>query len=951
MAIVVACAPASISQAVAQNSSLSYHAETGKVRFISSAAVSPVHAVEGMQNRLPGSAEAGDLLRRYAPLFGIDNPDRDLQASKTSRLADRRSIARYRQRHRGLPVIAGELVVNRDAAGRMLSMNGEISPNLEVDTVPKLSASDAHDIAIRAVAKWHSVDTSLLRARLPVLSVYDPRLLTPGDRPVRLVWHTEVEHRDKGPVSEFVLIDANRGVISLHFNQIHSARSRETYTAGGTDPRPDPGTLVCNESEPNCTSGGNPDADAAHIFAGNTYDFFQSRHGRDGIDDAGMTIVSTVDWDDGISCPNAFWDGSQMTYCDGFPLADDVVAHELTHGVTENSSDLLYYYQSGAINESLSDMWGEFVDLTNGGGTDSPAVRWLVGEDLPGSGAIRDMQDPGEFGDPDRMGSPEYFTGSGDNGGVHINSGINNKAASLMVDGGSFNGFTVDALGVDKTSTVYYEAQTNLLTSGSDYADLFDAINQACQNVIGSVGITDDDCIQVRNALLAVEMDDGNLPLLHPEAEVCPAGTIRSARLFYDDMENGTGSWTFGTLTGDNSWINANVRFATSGTNVLFDTPSSVLADHVVAIKNDIVLPTGSQAYMHFRHAYSFEISLIGAVAYDGGFFEYSTDGGANWNDAGPLIDDGSSYNGAITDFGSPPNPNHGQAAFVGESLGFVSTRVSLASLVGQSVRFRWRSSYDPAFATDGWLVDDVQFYTCNTGDNQTPIADANVDQFKNATKPVNLDGTGSSDPDGDTLTFGWSQSLGPTVALDNPTSATPGFTAPAVSAQLRFTLTVDDNAGATHSDTVDVTIDGPPQANAGPDQKVTVGAQINLSGADSSDVETESLIYTWTQTLGPTVVLNGASSSTPSFTAPGSATLLAFSLAVTDSQGQTGLATVIVTVESAGDDIVESDDDGGSSSLNAVALFVLALFALMARSIPEGTRQPGRAPRDDKVK
>src|SRR5678809_204665 len=95
-------------------------------------------------------------------------------------------------------------------------------------------------------------------------------------------------------------------------------------------------------------------------------------------------------------------------------------------GVTQYTSNLFYYYQSGAINESLSDVFGEFIDQTNGHGNDAPSVKWLLGEDVAGLGAIRDMKNPSSFGQPDRMTSPYYYTGSGDSGGVHTNSGVNN---------------------------------------------------------------------------------------------------------------------------------------------------------------------------------------------------------------------------------------------------------------------------------------------------------------------------------------------------------------------------------------------------------------------------------------------------------------------------------------------------------------------------------------------
>src|SRR5688500_11242490 len=160
-----------------------------------------------------------------------------------------------------------------------------------------------------------------------------------------------------------------------------------------------------------------------------------------------MIVISSVHY--GSSYDNANWNGEQMIYGDayGFPLADDVVAHELTHGVTEHESNLFYYYQSGAINESFSDLWGEFYDQTNGQGKDASGVRWLMGEDVSGLGALRNMRNPPAFGDPATMSSPNYYEGEDHSGGVHSHSGVNNKAVYLMVDGGSFHGRTITALG------------------------------------------------------------------------------------------------------------------------------------------------------------------------------------------------------------------------------------------------------------------------------------------------------------------------------------------------------------------------------------------------------------------------------------------------------------------------------------------------------------------------
>lgn len=476
-----------------------------------------------------------------------------------------------------------------------------------------------------------------------------------------------------------------------------------------------PGTVVCSENQSGCTAGIDPHVDAAQQYAVDTYVFYESYHNRDSLNDLGMMIISSVHYDSGYA--NAYWDGEQVVYGDayGYPLADDVVAHELTHGVTDYSSNLFYYYQSGAINESFSDLWGEFVDQTNGAGDDSPTVKWLIGEDVSGLGALRDMENPPAYGDPDKMTSPNYFTGSadvgyfGDNGGVHTNSGVNNKAVYLMTDGGSFNGQTVTSLGIDKVAAVYYEVQTSLLTSGADYGDLYNALYQGCLNLVGGPeGITAGNCDEVRDAADAVEMNLQPVPGYNPEAEIC-AGGIEPYDLFFDDLEAGAGNWIFEALTGTSSWDLA-TGYATSGTRLLWGDDYATLSDSVSAMNADVVLPSGSQLYLHFNHAFGFE-----DPDYDGAFLEYSTDGGGAWVDAGPLFDSGLDYTGNIIDPGPVPgaNPNRGHVAFISDSHGYVSSRYDLSSLAGEDVRFRWRVSTDGSYYDWGWYIDDVRIYAC----------------------------------------------------------------------------------------------------------------------------------------------------------------------------------------------------------------------------------------------
>jgi hypothetical protein len=301
-----------------------------------------------------------------------------------------------------------------------------------------------------------------------------------------------------------------------------------------------------------------------------------------------------------------------------------VVGHELTHGVTEYESHLFYYYQSGAINESFSDIWGEWIDLTNARGNDTATVRWLVGEDLP-IGAIRNMKNPGAFGDPDRMRSANYWTSADDGGGVHSNSGVGNKAAFLITDGGTFNGKTVAALGIDKAAKIYYQAQTNLLVSGSDYADLHNALRQACANLVGTAGITTTNCQQVKNAVDATEM---HLQPTSTEAQAIDAplcGTGQVARdVWFDNLENPAASrWVRQNISGANqfyypqnthSYAGYDATYGTSGVYNIWGDDVDFTTNSALAMKANVAIP--ANAFLHFRHAYGFESFFS---YYDGG--------------------------------------------------------------------------------------------------------------------------------------------------------------------------------------------------------------------------------------------------------------------------------------------------------------------------------------------
>ncbi len=686
---------------VANGHRVSIHSETGKVRFIGADSGRAVDLPSGVTVPLTALGAAWGYAHEYGELFGLGNPTQELSVARSKVVGKDREMVRFQQTYSGVPVIAGEIIVNLGMGRKMLSMSGEISPELSLATSPSITRREAEKIAIGSVAKNHMVDSSTLKAERAKLAVYDPRLLKPSVRLAHLVWETEVISSASLAIREYVLVDAQTGAVSLSFSRIHNAKDRRTYTAGWTDTLP--GTLVCTEADPFCAAG-DFDAATAHVYAGDTYDFYLAHHGRDAVDNLGSPIISTVHWYHPDVCPNAFWTPTQMqmVYCDGFSNADDIVGHELTHGVTSNESNLFYYYQSGAINESFSDIWGEFVDLGNMAGNDLSTVRWLIGEDLA-MGAGRDMSDPTVFSHPDRMGSVYYHLLASDQGGVHINNGINNKAAYLLTDGDTFNGYTVLGLGIPKVADLYYEVQTSLLTTGSDYGDLNDALYQACQNLIGS-GFLAADCTQVQLATLAVEMDQEPLFGFNPDAALCPAGQVVNNVAFSDNFElDPNPNWGVSQLVGTNSWSLIDA-YATSGLLSVYAPDIETTSDTAVYMHTGVTVPTGG--FLHFHHAFDFE-----APNWDGGVAEYSTNG-ITWSDLGPLYLEGQNYNNLIaTGWG---NPLAGRWGFTASSHGFVSSRYDLSSLAGQTLQVRFRIGTDSSTAGPiGWVVDDVQIHSC----------------------------------------------------------------------------------------------------------------------------------------------------------------------------------------------------------------------------------------------
>jgi len=243
-----------------------------------------------------------------------------------------------------------------------------------------------------------------------------------------------------------------------------------------------PGNIVRQEGSP---LSDDVAVNEAYDGAGNTYDLFFEQFGRSSIDGKGMHLISTVHYQKGYD--NAFWNGEQMVYGDGdedlpederlfnrFTIAPDIIAHELTHGVTQYEANLAYWEQAGALNESFSDVFGSLVKqkMLNQKAKDAD---WLIGEGLftrhVNGKAIRSMKAPGTAyndpllgKDPQPAHMKDYVNTTSDSGGVHINSGIPNRAFYLAA-------VAIGGYAWGKAGMIWYVALRDKLRERSTFRD------------------------------------------------------------------------------------------------------------------------------------------------------------------------------------------------------------------------------------------------------------------------------------------------------------------------------------------------------------------------------------------------------------------------------------------------------------------------------------------------
>ena len=461
---------------------------------------------------------------------------------------------RYQQFYQGIPIEGAEYLIH-SIGNKSISGNGNILLGITKDVSPAISAQSAISKAINYVnatkymweipaneqfIKMAKKDASASYYPKATLVLIDKKF---GKNAANYVLAYKVDVYAASPVSyRNIYVNATTGEIYHTINLLRDTDVPGTATTKYSGVQPittdstAPGAYRLREADrcgietynmlagtdygvavdftdtdnnwQNVNAQQDEVATDAHFGAEKTYDYYLEKFGRQSYDNLNSPLYSYVHYDVGYA--NAYWDGQRMTYGDGDgttngPLTSlDVCGHEITHGVTEHSCNLVYQDEPGGLNEAFSDIFGAAIEFYA-----SPATGdWYVGEDfdLTGGHGFRNMSNPAEFQQPDTYLGTYWYVGVMDNGGVHTNSGVANFWFYLLSDGGSGTNdigsvYTIAGIGIDKASQIAYRALTNYMTSTSNYVDTRVATLQAA---IDFYGACSNEAIQTANAWFAV---------------------------------------------------------------------------------------------------------------------------------------------------------------------------------------------------------------------------------------------------------------------------------------------------------------------------------------------------------------------------------------------------------------------------------------------------------------
>ena len=431
---------------------------------------------------------------------------------------------RMEQRYKGIAVIGAQLVFHVNSSGMIYYVSGKNAPGLDISVKPALSEESALQIGLDDQADVSNKEVT----RDPALVIIN----------TRLAYHFVISSKlDSDPAQVHYFVGAQTGDIihkydNIQYTPLSSVSSHVTVDGNrlsGEDGsnvsmegwKQDGGNYFLFNTGTGSTAGKwgiydtdafaweqNPtsswgSSDPASISAGknieDTQEYVTDVLGRDSFDDGGAFARLNVH--EGFNYVNAYWDGSDFHFGDGDgvtadPLTTlDIVAHEYGHAITDYTSDLIYSYESGALNESFSDILGGAVEFhvqfdgTSSYPSSNPGESdFLMGEDCwLSKEALRDMRNPHRYQDPSCYKGTHWYTGSGDNGGVHTNSGVQNFVYYLLAEGGTGNNdgneYNITGLGREAAAEIAMRANTVYLVPSSQYADSRDAWIQAADDL------------------------------------------------------------------------------------------------------------------------------------------------------------------------------------------------------------------------------------------------------------------------------------------------------------------------------------------------------------------------------------------------------------------------------------------------------------------------------------
>jgi thermolysin len=470
----------------------------------------------------------------------IRSRELELRLEREDTLIPGRRHTRYLQTVNGVPIYGADIARQTDEKGLTASIFGDLYEGVKVATTPALGSDRVRELITARTGVVLGADREPRLMILPreggaFTLVYTARVATPEDITLyfidaetgAIVDQRSDAKRQASSVGIGIGVLGERKKVSSSSQggtYVGSDRLRppmiETYDMRGNLARllnilngfTIPGASdFASDTDNDWTDGANVDA---HAYAGYTYDYYFKRFGRRGLDNANIRMRSfthPVNRDDartasiavlGTFYVNAFYAGDGiMVYGEGLPptltlggqrwnyLAGslDVVAHELTHGVTDYSSDLIYANESGALNEAFSDIMGvSTVFFYQQAGSGAGTADYIIGNDVITPGGLRSLADPLAYGDPDNY--RIRFTGFEDNGGVHINSGIASHAFYLAIEGGTNRTSRLSVQGVgaanrEQMEKVFYRAFTQLLPANARFVTARAATLQAAQDL------------------------------------------------------------------------------------------------------------------------------------------------------------------------------------------------------------------------------------------------------------------------------------------------------------------------------------------------------------------------------------------------------------------------------------------------------------------------------------